>query len=392
MDKRLSLYIEAFSGMSGDMFLSALAALADAYDELESLPEQLHLTDAKVEIRPVIKNGIACKHVRVIDLHDEHKHPHRHLSHIYKIIENASINKNAKEIAKSIFQIIGEAESRIHNIGIDKIHFHEISAIDSLIDIIGSAVLIDRLGITQSYATPVCLGFGMVQTQHGLLPVPAPATADILEGVPVYPGDEKGERTTPTGAAILKYLDPEFDLPVLKFRKTAYGPGQKDFKAANVLRLSLCEKNEHAEELYILETNIDDLPGEFLGNDFQDNLLSMGAVDFYMSHIQMKKGRPAIKLSCFVQEPHIQAVSEFIMENTSSIGVRYYPVKRNILQREIREYETPYGKIKAKVVTTPAGMKRFSVEYDDLKRINAGTNVPLQQLHQEIISHLNKDS
>ncbi|MCK5442792.1 MAG: nickel pincer cofactor biosynthesis protein LarC [Maribacter sp.] len=418
-----TLYIEAFSGLSGDMFLGALAGLADAYDQLEKLPELLALSDGKIEITEVDKNGIVCKHVKVIDLntqnshspsnehehhhehghdhhHDNHDHGHhhhhdndhhhRHLSDINTIIENASIPDNAKKIAKAIFLIIGESESKIHNIPLKKIHFHEVSGVDSIIDIVGCALLLDKLKINKTYATPICTGFGFVNTQHGKLPVPAPATADILVGIPCYAGDEQGERVTPTGAAILKYLNPDFDIPVLTTAKTVYGPGSMDFIAPNVLRLSLCEQRNGLEDIYVLETNIDDMSNEFLGNDFQEGLFTHGANDFHYNSIHMKKGRQGVLLSCSVPANRIQQLSDYIFENTSTIGIRYYPVKGNKLEREIKSFDTPYGKVNVKIVKTPSGRRKTKIEYEDLKKISDKIDQPIYFLQKEIMNLINE--
>ncbi len=396
-----TLLIEAFSGLSGDMFLGALANLADAYDDLENFPELFGLPDGQIQISEVNKNGIVCKHIQVIDLNthlhenehshseDHHHHVHRHLSDIIKIIDKASITDDAKQIAKDIFLIISKSESKIHDMPLESIHFHEISAVDSIIDIVGCAVLIDQLKIKKTYATAVCTGFGFVNTQHGKLPVPAPATADILTGIPSYAGDEKGERTTPTGAAILKYLKPVFDVPVLTKTKTAYGPGTKDFVAPNVLRLSICEESDSLKGTYVLETNIDDMSNEFLGVDFHNGLFEHGANDFFTCAIQMKKGRQGILLSCSVPAKHIEQLSNYIFENTSTIGIRSYPVQGNKLAREIKEFKTPYGKVRVKIVTTPAGRKKAKIEYDDLKRISKEINQPIYQLQKEIINLIN---
>jgi pyridinium-3,5-bisthiocarboxylic acid mononucleotide nickel chelatase len=247
------LYIEPFSGLSGDMLLSALCGLADYYDEIVDLPARLKLPDGKVVIDQVNKNGIVCRHVRIIDLHEtpdqhhhHHHHHHRHLKDILQIIDHGDLTPQAREIAKDIFTIIGKSEARIHNMDLDKIHFHEVSGVDSILDIVGCAVLIDRLEIGKTYSEPVCTGFGMVKTQHGLLPVPAPATADILMNLPTYTGDEEGERVTPTGAAILKYLDPDFSIPEIRREKIAYGPGRKDFIGPNVVRVSLLASKKKA--------------------------------------------------------------------------------------------------------------------------------------------------
>ncbi len=386
-----TLLIEAFSGLSGDMFLGALAGLTDSYDDLEKFPALFGLSDGQIKISKVNKNGIVCKHVHVVDLNEEKDHHHhRHLSDILKIIDNVSITENAKQIAKDIFLIIGRSESEIHQIPLEKIHFHEVSGVDSIIDILGCAVLIDRLNITKTYATAVCTGFGFVNTQHGILPVPAPATADILLGIPNYTGEEKGEKVTPTGAAILKYLDPDFEVPVLIKKQIAYGPGMKDFKTPNVLRLSLCEESNQLKGTYVLETNIDDMSNEFLGNDFQNGLFEHGANDFFTSAIQMKKGRQGILLSCSVVANNLEKLSDYIFENTSTIGIRYYSVKGNKLEREIKEFVTNYGKVKVKIVTTPSGRKKMKIEYEDLRKIHQETKVPLQVLQLEILKEINK--
>lgn len=407
------IYIESFSGLSGDMFLGALASLTDSFQELEKLPGQLNLNDGKIEIKEVDKNGIVCKHVHIVDLNTHHEHndnhghhhhhnhdhnhshehthtrehhhnAHRHLSDINEVIENGLISDNAKKIAKDIFQIIGKSESKIHNIPLEEIHFHEVSGVDSILDIVGCAVMLDKLKVTKTYATAVCTGFGFVDTEHGKLPVPAPATADILSGLPTYSGDEKGERVTPTGAAILKYLEPEFDVPVLTKTKTVYGPGSKDFIAPNVLRISTCEETKQLSGTYVIETNIDDMSNELLGADFQDGLFAHGASDFFTSPIQMKKGRQGVLLSCSVPGKNVSKLSNYIFDNTSTIGVRYYPVKGRKLNREIKEVETPYGTVQVKVVETPTGMKKAKIEYDDLKRISKEIEVPIYKLQNEI--------
>jgi len=385
-----TIYIEAFSGMSGDMFLSAFAALDNSYDILRDLPKKLGLRDAKIKISDVNKNGIVCKHVKVIDLNNTKKEHHRHLSDIQHIIDNAEILDTAKKIAKEIFLIIGKSESEIHNIPLEEIHFHEISGVDSIIDIVGCAILIDKLGIKKTYSMAVCTGFGFVNTQHGKLPVPAPATADILRDIPCYTGDEPGEKITPTGAAILKYLNPDFDVPVLIRKKTVYGPGEMSFVSPNVLRLSICELNNKQEKIFVMETNIDDMSGEFLGIDFQKDLMKNGAFDFYLTDVQMKKSRKGVLLTCLTNKKDIKQLSNFILENTTTIGVRYYPVNRIYLEREFKKFNsTKYGEVNIKVVTTPTGKKRMKIEYDDLVILNKKWKLPLQTLKQEIIKTIN---
>ena len=274
----------------------------------------------------------------------------------------------------------------MHDIPIEKIHFHEISGVDSIIDIVGCAVMLDKLQIGKTYADPICTGYGMVKTQHGLLPVPAPATALLLEGMPVFKGEEEGERVTPTGAAVLRYLKPEFSSPAMSTNAVAYGPGLKNFVGPNVVRVSLVTPVELkvADRLHVVETNLDDCSPELLGEYFQEGLLKSGAIDFTMTSVTMKKGRPGLKLSTLVRESNLEAVCDFILENTTTIGVRYYLVERKELSREEVSLETQYGSVKAKQVTTPSGISRVKAEYDDLQRIALEKGISILQLKRDI--------
>lgn len=387
------LKVEAFAGLSGDMFLSALAGLADAFDDIKDLPALLHLDgEAEIIITDVEKNAIVCKHIKVMDIHHEHRHKHghehhnhRHLEDVYKIIDVADLTDNAKEIARSISLRLAEAEARIHGTEIEKVHFHEVGAIDSLIDMIGAAWLIDRLGITKTYSTPVTTGYGFVNTEHGKLPVPAPATKILLHGMVTVPGKCEGEMCTPTGAAILGYLSPEFDIPPLKEVRTSYGPGEKDFGIPNTLRLSLCEPAEAGGKVMMLQTNIDDMTGELLGNDFQEKLLKHGALDFYLDQVIMKKGRPGVVLNVLVREQKLKAVSGFILEQTSTIGLRYFPVERAELERRATKVDTEFGKIWVKEVKTPSGQWRYKPESTDLFKIAAQHSLSTEEVNKRII-------
>lgn len=410
------LKIEAFSGLSGDMFLGALADLTNAYDELEQLPQMLHLENVEVKITKVEKAGIACKHIKILDHnnyssdkhHQDHSHshehhhedthidhshagghaPHRHLKDIEKIIEESDLTDNAKKIGKKIFFLLGTAESKVHGVDINRIHFHEVGAIDSVLDIVGSACLLDKLAVDSTVSTAICTGHGFVMADHGRMPIPAPATKELLLDVPTYAGKAKGEMTTPTGAAILKYLNPSFEIPVLIETKTGHGPGEKDFEHPNVLRLSLCKQvADNIDKIYIVETNIDDMSSELLGNDFQENLLNAGAVDFYFSQITMKKGRPGIMISAFALETAVKDVSDFLMENTSTIGVRSYPVSRKILKRSSKTINTTLGEVTIKEVELPSGNKRSSVEYESAKEIANNLNRPVA----DVFAQLNKE-
>ena len=420
------LYIEPFAGLAGDMLLSALCGLCDGYDEIVDLPAKLNLPDGKVEVNTVNKNGIVCKHVKIIDLNDtspsgsqepdahqhehqhthehNHDHPHshehshehshdhhvhRHLSHINDIIDKGEISSHAKQIAKSIFQIIGKSESKVHDIPLETIHFHEVSAVDSILDIVGCAVMLDKLKVEKTYADPVCVGSGTVKTQHGILPVPAPATADILHGFPTFRGNEPGEKTTPTGAAILRYLNPDFSAPTLRAEQSAYGPGTKNFSVANVVRVSLvASPTGQQTEMYVIETQLDDASSEILGSDFQQQLLAVGASDFYYTPIHMKKGRPGLKISVLADVSSLKKACEFILEHTPTIGLRYYKVARKILDRNALEIETEHGLVKVKESIKPSGRKQRKIEYDSLREISMKLNKSIletKELLQSII-------
>jgi uncharacterized protein (TIGR00299 family) protein len=422
------LKIEAFSGLSGDMFLGALASLADAYDELKSLPEKVGLKNVIVKISTVQKAGIACKHIKIIDnntyedsaserlnkhVHSEdnhhldkiqdglqvqqkltfsHKHSHahhRHLKDINKLIENASISDNVKNIAKNIFLLLGQSEAKIHGIDINSIHFHEVGAVDSILDILGSAYLIDKLKISKCYSSEICTGSGFVMTEHGKLPIPCPATKELLLGFPTVSGTEKGEMTTPTGAAILKYLNPEFKIPGLIETKIAYGPGEKDFIHPNVLRLSLCEQTANeGNKIYVIETNIDDMSAEIIGNDFQKMLFEIGALDVYITQVFMKKGRPGLLITILSKPELVDQISDFVLENTTSIGLRYYPVQRKILSRKIKQIETSLGNVTIKEVILPSGRNRMIPEYESCLMLSKNNNLPLTEVFIRINSEL----
>ena len=394
------LKIEAFAGTSGDMFLGALAGLAGAYETIKNLPKLLHLEDeAEIRITDVIKTGIACKHVKVIEKkvlselhhhhheeeshHHAHGNQHRHIQHIYDLIDHAEISANAKRIAKEIFLHLGNAEAHIHGIPLEQVHFHEVAAIDSIMDIVGSAWLLDKLEIKEVYSTPITTGFGFAKTEHGKLPVPTPATQSLLHGFPTKQGDQAGELTTPTGAAILKYLQPSFEIPVLREIETNYGPGEKDLEIPNTLRLSLCKEVKNKENIVVIQTNIDDMSGEYLGFEFQQRLLDNGALDFYFQQVIMKKGRPGVILTVLAPHNSLKQIGDLILENTSAIGLRYYSVDRMELERKNLVLDTEFGTVKIKEVTLPSGKKRVKPENDDIFRISKETGLsPLEVIHK----------
>jgi len=386
------LYIEAFSGLSGDMFLGAFMSLTGKQKDLITLPQKLKLDHVDITVETVSKNGIVCPHVKV-SCSEKNFEKERHITDIFRIIDKADLNAKTKKIAKEIFMIVGQAESKIHNIPLEKIHFHELSGADSIVDIVGNAMFLAELDIEKTFAEPVCTGYGFVQTKHGKLPIPAPATMEILQAIPFYKGDEPGERTTPTGAAILKYLNPDFNPPPLSVHKTAYGAGEKNFITPNVLRISLVtNSNPKNNTIFQMETNIDDMSPELLGKDFQDKLFNKGALDFHLTSALMKKGRSGWVLTVLCPLSKINELSEYILENTSSNGLRFFKVKRNVLERKTFIFNSSLGKIQIKSTLTPTNKIRNTLEYDDLVVLSKQHNLPLLEVQERIFSELKENS
>ena len=375
------------------MFLGALTALADAYSDIMELPEKLRLAgEVAVQILSVNKNGIACKHVKIVE-NEKAEHAHRHLSSINKIIDGSTLSSNVKSIAKSIFMTLAQAEAKVHGVDIEKVHFHEVGALDSIMDIVGAAYLIDRLKIDKTYCTPVNTGYGFANTAHGKLPVPCPATQELLIGLPTYRGEIESEMTTPTGAAILKYLKPSFILPTLTEFKIGYGPGEKNFEIPNTLRASICQEGTSENQMVVIQTSIDDMTGEYLGQEFQTALMEKGASDFYYEQVLMKKGRPGIVLNVFCPVKRFEEVSDFILENTTTIGLRYYFVNKKKLERTFSKVSFEDGQIQVKKSKTPSGKSKYKPESSDVFKVAKQTGErPLDiELKSKIIIENEKD-
>jgi len=405
------LKLEPYSGISGDMFIGALAPLANAEAQIIQLPRILGLRDeADVAFYDLDKNSINCRKVRITDLlkdsrtHDldhEHQHQHTHadgdhhhhhhgtnqrgLNEIRSIIKAADLlSERARELALDIFQALGEAEASVHGMPIDHVHFHEVGAIDSIIDIVGAAVLIDELDITQTYCDPVVTGFGFVMTDHGRLPVPAPATERLLHGMPTVKGSIESEMTTPTGAAILKVLNPQFEMPALTILQSGFGAGDKDFEHPNALRASICapvNAEPTTSELCLVQTNLDDLPGEQLGSDLQNQLFNLGALDVFLTPIIMKKGRPGIKLEVLTPVAKRDVIADAILESTTSLGVRFLAIERRVLDRREETVTTSFGAVRLKVASLPSGKERRIPEYEDCRSVAALAGVTVQEVY-----------
>ena len=358
-----------------------VGALVDAGADPEAIAAAIGSLDAGavVSFEKVKRNGLGATHYRVAV---EEAKVHRHLSHIVKMIEKAELPPRAKQNAIAVFRRLGEAEAEVHQVPIEKVHFHEVGASDSIADIVGACLALDLLDVDTVLSSPLNVGSGTVETEHGLLPVPAPATARLLEGVPIYARGPEVELTTPTGAAVAVTLAKRFGvLPAMKVVRTGYGAGSRDFpRQANVLRVILGEPTgaEEALTVCVLEANIDDLNPQVLAYS-TDRLWDFGALDVSLEPIIMKKGRPGHLLRVIAKPEHREAIAQLIFSETSTIGLRFYSAERRVQARTLREVETQYGKVRVKV--TSEGY--FTPEYEDCRKLALASGVALKHIIAE---------
>ncbi|MEO5925814.1 MAG: nickel pincer cofactor biosynthesis protein LarC [Bryobacteraceae bacterium] len=369
-------YLDAFSGIAGDM---TVGALVDAGAPADALIEALNTLDigARYEVEKTIRGGIAASKFRV-HLPDTRAR-HRHLQNILDMIDRASIATRAKENAKAIFTKLGEAEAAIHGVDLSEVHFHEVGAVDSISDIVGACIALDLLNIEEVHCSAINVGSGTVKTEHGLLPVPAPATARLLEGKPIYARGPEMELTTPTGAAIATALGKSFGpLPAMRITATGYGAGDRDFKQhANVLRVLIGERTSAPEStlVSIIEANIDDSTPQVLGYALE-TLMSAGALDVSLSPLQMKKNRPGSLLRVIAKPEDQERLAQIVFSETSTLGLRIYSAERRVQERSVVTVETPYGPVRGKV--SPQGV--FAPEYDDCRALAERLGIALTQV------------
>ncbi len=371
-------YLDAFSGISGDMTVGALIDAGADAKTLVQLLEELG-TGAKFEVEKTKRRGIAASKFRVIGGDGK---THRHLKHILDIIANSGISERAKQNASAVFQRLGEAEAKVHDVSIDKVHFHEVGAVDSICDIVGACVGFDLLDIGAVYSSAVNVGSGTVKTEHGVLPVPAPATSELLAGKPIYARGPSLELTTPTGAAIATTLATEFGaLPPMRIVSTGYGAGDYDFpEHANVLRVLIGEISGAAESttVAVLEANIDDSNPQVLGYAME-RLLEAGALDVTLTSVLMKKSRPGTLLSVIARPEDRESLALVVFEETSTLGLRIYSAERRVKERHTVEVATPHGTVRMKIAEDGS----FAPEYEDCRRLARESGVPLKQILAE---------
>jgi len=379
------LYFDCSAGISGDMTLGALLQLGVSVDELNTELAKLPTKGFQINTQKVNKKGIEALKVDVL-VTEEDAH-HRGLTTIKNIINESTLDEKVKEKAIKIFTKLGEAEAKIHGTTVDKIHFHEVGAIDAIVDIVGTAILLDKLQIEAVYASSIHTGSGFVTCQHGTMPIPAPATLELLKGAPIYSTEIKGELTTPTGAAILSTLAKGFgQIPLMKVDTIGYGAGTKDLAIPNVLRVSLGyleETSLECEQQWMLECNIDDMNHEFI-DYVMDKLFQAGAKDVYITPIQMKKNRPALKLNVLYDREIEEKILSIIFTETTSIGVRKYPVEKIMLDRRTQSIETPWGSVNVKLAYYEGQIVNAAPEYEDCKRLAEKTGLPIKQIYSKV--------
>ena len=399
-----TLYFDCSSGISGNMVLGALAEIIGDEQYLIKELKKLNTDGYKIEISKKIKNGITGTYINVIvDGKDEyghehhiheheedhngseqhHHHEHRNLADVNKIIEESSFNEKVKDLAKRIFLRVAKAESKVHNKSLEEVHFHEVGAIDSIVDIVGTAILIDKINPDKIISSIVNDGYGFIECAHGTMSVPVPATSEIFanSNVKFRQIDVDTELVTPTGAAIIAELAEEFvNLPAMTTEKIGWGAGSKDLKIPNVLKVYYGDMQESNENFVVMETNVDDCSGEILGYT-SEKLFKNGALDVFYTPIFMKKNRPAYKLTVACRKEDMFKLQNIMFRETTTIGIRYRFESRTELGREFEEIDTKYGKLKVKKVINN-GETYIYPEYESMKELAEKNNIPLKELYK----------
>ena len=378
-------YLDCSSGISGDMFLGA--CLDSGLDAEALLIELAKIDLGSYQFKPerVVRGGLAGTHVEIAA---PEKQPHRHLASIERLIDSSPLSASVKERSRKIFRRLGEAEARLHAQPIEKVHFHEVGAVDAIVDIVGACIAIDVLGIQELVASPINVGSGRVTAAHGSLPVPAPATAELLRGIPVYSSGIEAELATPTGAAIVSTLAASFGpLPAMKIERIGYGAGGRDLPGhPNLLRLLLGTRNSGlgtrgsgSDEVVVIETSIDDMSPEIYGY-LVERALEAGALDISCTPIQMKKNRPGLDIRALARPDQAEALADLIFAETTTLGLRISTAERRVLDRELVNVETEYGPIRVKVGRRNGKVLNVAPEFEDCRRVAAERSIPLKDV------------
>lgn len=399
-----TLYFDCFAGASGNMILGALVALGIDEKELVERIKLLDIADFEIEFTTKNKAGISAIHA---DVKVPGEKSHRHLHNIEKIINESRLNDSIKQRAIKIFTKLAEAEAKVHGIELQKVHFHEVGAMDAIIDVVGACIGFEMLGIEKFVCSKIHVGSGFVNMAHGKFPVPPPAIAEILKGAPIYSTEIEGELITPTGAAIIATVCEEFgQIPEMTIEKTAYGAGTRDYQAfPNVLRLivgfqisdskfrietrnqsEICNlKSEiKSEQLTLLETNIDDLSPEILGF-VMEKAFELGCLDCWFAPIQMKKSRPATMISILCENEKVEILKELLYTETSTLGVRISRIEREFLERETEIIKIELGEVAVKIAKYDGKIVNVKPEYDQMREIAVKSKIPIKEIEGKIL-------
>ncbi len=422
-----TLYLECGMGATGDMLTAALLELVEDKQAFLERINSLGLPGVSVSAEPAVKCGITGTHVKVTvngeeelslddhehehEHHHEHEHPHDHEHHhehddeqghsrehghdhhhghvhasmaeIEALIDGLPVSERVREDAKAVYALIAAAESRVHGRPVSEIHFHEVGAMDAVADVVAVCLLMEELAPDEVLASPVHVGSGHVHCMHGILPVPAPATALILKDVPTYGGQVRGELCTPTGAALLRRFVSRFgDRPIMKTQAIGYGMGKKDFEQANCVRAFLGETEDRQDRIAKLECNLDDMTGEEIGYAME-RLFAAGAREVYTQPVGMKKNRPGVLLSVLCDCENADRIAREMMKHTTTLGIRRQDMNRYLLTRTVKTVETPYGKVRLKEASG-MGVHRAKLEFDDLAQIATGNDLSLRAVRETI--------
>jgi len=383
-------YFDCFSGISGDMTVGALLDAGLKIETLEKELKKLGLSGYQLEVNKVVKKGISATRFKV---KIKEEGVERRFKDILTILEDSKLDEEIKKETIKIFFNIAQVESKIHQKDIDKIHFHEIGGLDSIIDITSAVIGIKTLRIEEIHSSALPVGKGFVKCAHGVIPVPAPATLELLKNIPTYSEGIESEMITPTGAAIISTLSKSFGKrPLMKIERIGYGAGEKEFTIPNLLRVSIGEKilkDENLKDGYVsdeavlIETNIDDMNPEFY-DYIMDQLFSQGALDVFLTPIQMKKNRPAHMLSIIVYEQNLKEILEVLFSESTTLGARVREVKRLRMAQQNFIAETKYGKIRVKVGIFKGKIKNVAPEYEDCKKMAKQHKIPLKEIYEEV--------
>jgi len=376
-------YFDCFSGASGDMILGSLIDAGLNPRRLREELKKLRITTIHLKTKKVLKTGVSGTQV-VVEGRNE-KRSHRNLKEIIRIIEGSGVEAEVKEKSKEIFNRIASVEAKIHQTPVEEVHFHELGGLDSIVDIVGAVWGIRELGIEKVYVSKVNVGGGFVKCEHGILPVPAPATLSLMEGKPIYSSGVERELLTPTGAAILTTLGSEFGpIPPMKVERIGCGAGRDDLPHPNLLRLIIgtSESTSGRERVAVIETNIDDMNPQFY-DYVMEKLLSMEVLEVFVTPILMKKNRPGHLLSVICSSEKLPSVTKFLLRETTTLGLRWHEEERAKSDREILTFKTKYGKIRFKLAKWEGEIVNLSPEYEDCKRLALEKKVPLKEIFEE---------